>query len=392
MLTLRRLSAAAAVTTAAALTLAAGSAAARPIAHHRSPRHPVLHQRGLSGPGGAVFVQTDSLTGNAIVAYERARNGTLTQAGTYATGGDGGQLSGSVVDHLASQNSLVYDAEAGELFVVNAGSNTISVFDVNGDRLQRRQVIASGGSYPASIAVYGDTVYVLNTLGGGTIQGYRLNGGLLTPLAGSTRALGTTPDPASVFTTTPGDIAFSPDGSDLLVTTKGSTNAIDVFALNRLGQPSATPVVNSEPGAVPFALAFEGSDQVDVGEAGTNSIASFELRSNGTLQPLHTLATGGAATCWIVADGGVLFAGNAGSATESSALVSHFGELVLTATTATDPGTVDATPSPDGRYLYVQTGANGIVDEFAVGFAGTLHEIGSVTVPNAAGGQGIASS
>ncbi|MGH2836155.1 MAG: hypothetical protein ACRDKD_08070 [Solirubrobacteraceae bacterium] len=40
----------------------------------------------------------------------------------------------------------------------------------------------------------------------------------------------------------------------------------------------------------------------------------------------------------------------------------------------------------------MQTGANGIVDEFAVGFGGALTPLGSVTVPDAAGGEGIATS
>jgi len=37
----------------------------------------------------------------------------------------------------------------------------------------------------------------------------------------------------------------------------------------------------------------------------------------------------------------------------------------------------------------VQTGAAGIVDEYAVGVGGSLAEIGSVTVAGAAGGEGI---
>ena len=45
--------------------------------------------------------------------------------------------------------------------------------------------------------------------------------------------------------------------------------------------------------------------------------------------------------------------------------------------------------SADGQFLYVQTGANGIVDEFHVNGNGTLTEVGSVTVPGAAGGEGI---
>ena len=60
--------------------------------------------------------------------------------------------------------------------------------------------------------------------------------------------------------------------------------------------------------------------------------------------------------------------------------------------TPTDAGTVDASATPDGRYLYVQTGINGIVDEYRVGQDGSLTEIGSVTVPQAAGGEGIAAS
>jgi hypothetical protein len=40
----------------------------------------------------------------------------------------------------------------------------------------------------------------------------------------------------------------------------------------------------------------------------------------------------------------------------------------------------------------VETGAKGIVDEFRVGSGGSLTEIGSVTVPGAAGAEGIAAS
>jgi hypothetical protein len=95
-----------------------------------------------------VFVQTDDTAGNQVVAYDRAGDGTLTLAGTYDTGGLGGMLNGSVVDHLASQGSLTHDPVQGLLYAVNAGSNTVSVFSVHGDRLALRQVISSGGSSP----------------------------------------------------------------------------------------------------------------------------------------------------------------------------------------------------------------------------------------------------
>ncbi|HEX5225191.1 MAG TPA: hypothetical protein VFW29_08680, partial [Solirubrobacteraceae bacterium] len=57
--------------------------------------------------------------------------------------------------------------------------------------------------------------------------------------------------------------------------------------------------------------------------------------------------------------------------------------------TPTDAGTVDAATTQGGHYVFVQTGAEGKVDEFEVGPKGTLVRIGSVTVPGAVGGEGI---
>ena len=90
---------------------------------------------------------------------------------------------------------------------------------------------------------------------------------------------------------------------------------------------------------------------------------------------------------------GSLFADNAGSANVSTFTPGAAGSLTaLGSPVSTDPGTVDSAATPDGRFLYVQTGATGIVDELAVSTAGALTEIGSVTVPGAVGGEGIAVS
>ena len=88
-----------------------------------------------------VFVQTDNTAGNQVAAYDRADNGTLTLENTYNTGGMGGALNGSHVDHLGSQGSLTYDPRNDALYAVNAGSNTVSVFSVQGDDLTPRQVV-----------------------------------------------------------------------------------------------------------------------------------------------------------------------------------------------------------------------------------------------------------
>jgi 6-phosphogluconolactonase (cycloisomerase 2 family) len=341
--------------------------------------------------GRAVFVQTDDPTGNSVVAYDRASDGTLTKAGTYATGGLGGVLVGSVVDHLASQGSLVLDREHRTLYAVNAGSNTVSVFGVTGDRLWRRSVVPSGGSFPVSVAVHGDLVYVLNARDGGTVQGFRRHDGGLAPIPGSNRALGLNTSATPEFVNTPGQVSFSPEGTQLLVTTKANGNNVDAFKVTHSGSLSASPTVNSLPGAVPFAVSWDRG-RVVLAEAGTNSVATFRLDDHGVLHSIATAATGQAATCWIVRSRHRFFASNAGSATLSGYRVGHSGLLTSLGTTGTDPGTVDATVTPGGKYLYVQAGLAGQVDAFRIRWDGSLEPLGSVTVPRAVGGEGIAAS
>jgi hypothetical protein len=344
------------------------------------------------GSGGAshvVFVQTDNISGNTVIAYHRAPDGVLRSAGSYATGGLGGVLAGSVVDHLASQGSLIYDPWHALLYAVNAGSNTISVFSVSGDRLALRQVLSSGGTFPVSVAVYGDLVYVLNALNGGSVQGYRVFGSFLVPIRGSSRALGLDPNASPQYTNTPGQVAFTPDGTQLIVTTKMNGSDIDVFGVGFGGLLSAAPVVNSEPGTVPFAISFDQSGNMVIAEAGPNALATFSVAGDGTVSPVDSIGTGKSATCWVAPAGPFLFAGSAGSAAESGLSSSSDGQLTLLSNTATDAGTVDASAAASGRFLYVQTGGAGIVDEFGVGAGGSLTEIGSVTVPGAVGGEGI---
>jgi 6-phosphogluconolactonase (cycloisomerase 2 family) len=379
----RTLFAAAAVAT-TAVALAVPAAASAATAHGRS-----------AGPaaGPAVFVQTDNTAGNQVVAYQRSSDGTLTLAGTYPTGGLGGQLTGSVVDHLASQGSLRYDAAQHLLVAVNAGSNSVTVFGVHGTRLHQRQVIGSGGQFPVSVAIRGDLVYVVNALRGGSVQGYRLSpAGRLAFLRGSHRRLHLSQSATPQFTNTPGQVAFSPSGSQLIVTTKANGNDIDVFGVRTSGRLSASPVVNSEGSTVPFAIAFDPAGHLVIADAGTNALSTFTLGSDGTVTLIDSVGSGQAATCWVALAGGTLYASNAGSANVSGYTSSASGQLTLLGQTATDPGTVDAAATPDGAFLYVQTGGNGIVDEFSVGTGGSLTSVGSATVAGAAGGEGIAAS
>lgn len=104
---------------------------------------------------------------------------------------------------------------------------------------------------------------------------------------------------------------------------------------------------------------------------------------------IDSVPTTQAATCWVAPAGRYFYTSNAGSATVSGYQQTGSGQLSLLGQTSTDPGTVDASAFVGGQFLYVQTGGNGVVDEFHVDPDGSPTELGSVTVPNSDGGEGI---
>ncbi|HUH79974.1 MAG TPA: hypothetical protein VLZ06_01495 [Solirubrobacteraceae bacterium] len=329
----------------------------------------------------------DRLAGNQVIAYSRAEDGTLTRAGVYDTGGLGGQLEGSVVDHTASQGALALDRAHNLLFAVNAGSNTVSVFSVYGDVLRLRQVLQSGGAFPVSVTVSGGYVYVLNAGLGGSIRGFVLAADGFYPIPGAHRSLSlpqAAPGSGEQFTHTPAQIAFTRDGTRLIITTKAAGQSVEVFTAATLAPlPATTPL----PGAVPFGFTFDPEGRVVISEAGPNALASFSLRWNNTLTQLSVGLTGQAATCWVTAADGYFYASNAGSASVTGFSEHPDGSLTELGDTSTSGGTVDGASS--GRFLYVQGGAAGTLDEFQVQVDGSLTSIGSLVVPEAVGGEGI---
>lgn len=338
---------------------------------------------------GAVFAQTDGLTGNQVVAFDRAADGTLTQAGAYATGGVGGQLTGSAVDHTASEGAVAYDAAANLLYTVNAGSDTITVFAVHGDRLTRLQVIGGGGQFPVSITTHGSLVYVLNARGGGSISGYLRVGRTLVAIPSWHRELGFNPNPTPEFTSTPAQISFSPNGAELIVATKGDGSSFEAFRVGVFG-PAATPAVTALPGAVPFGFGFDEYGHLVSSEVGINAVGSFALGRGGSITALDTALTGQRATCWAVVTGDKVYVSNAGSGSVSGYTIAADGALTPLGNFAADAGTVDAAASPDGKFLYVENGAGGLIDTFSIAPNGALTKIGTTTLPNGAGAEGIA--
>jgi hypothetical protein len=388
------------VAAAAAATVAVGPAA---VAGAAQPGAPQFGSQGSQGPQGfqevegqghAVFVQSDSPSGNQIIVLDQHQDGRLSERQTVATGGLGGLASGAAVDELASQDSLVYDASRQLLFAVNAGSNTLSVLSAQGRELRLLQVVSSGGTFPDSVAVSGNLVYVLSGGGSGTLTGYRIVGDQLAPIPGSSRSLGLANTTPPNYLASPGEIGFTPNGSELVVTTKASTSSLDVFGVSPAGLLSASPTVTADPGNVPFSFTFSPSGQLVVAEAAPSALHTFSLGTGGALVSVSSSVTDGqAALCWITTAGGYDYVANAGSNNVSAYSVAPNGTPSLVGTTGvvgtTDAGPIDMAASADGSTLYVEAGGAGAVDEFHLNAGGSLTDLGSVAGLGA-GIEGIA--
>jgi 6-phosphogluconolactonase len=306
---------------------------------------------------------SNDASGNAIVSYLRGGDGNLTYQGAYATGGKG---SGG---GLGSQGTLVYEASAALFFAVNAGDNSISMLSLNADgSLTMLSNVSSGGVAPDSITVNGSTVYVLNQGDSGNaanITGFTVAGSTLTPLSGSTQAL-------SAANPSPTDIAFTPDGSSVIVAEKG-TDLIDVFPVTA----GVAGAVNAQPasGTAPFALAFDAAGDLLVTDANPSATASYAIGAGGALTVITAAVVDGqAAACWLAVVGSYGYVANAHSSSISSYSISSTGTVALLNATAgsTGAGNIDLTPTSDGRFLYQLDSGDNEISIFLIHADGSL--------------------
>ena len=206
----------------------------------------------LPGTAGAVYSMTNSASGNAIEAFARASDGSLTPAGTYPTGGDGSAL-------LNGGHSIVVSRDGSVLVNVNTGSNSISAFSATPSGLHLTDTASSGGTDPDSVTIAGDNVvYVLNA-GSDTIAGFRLNPvGKLIPIPHSVQPLG-------AGALVPKQIQFTNDGRVLVVTENGS-NTIDTFVVGP-NEKAGPAITTQSTGGGPFGFDFDRAGHLLVSDA-----------------------------------------------------------------------------------------------------------------------------
>jgi 6-phosphogluconolactonase (cycloisomerase 2 family) len=318
---------------------------------------------------GAVYALTNSPAGNAVVAYDRGADGSLSPARSYQTGGAGTGTG------LGSQGSVIVSDDHRLLFAVNAGSNSISSFRIRPDGLELADTAASRGSTPTSVAFHQGLLYVLNAGVPNNVSGFTVDReGEITPLAGSAR-------PLSADSTAPAQVDFSDDGSAVIVTER-ATNRIDTFAVGAGGLLSG-PAVHASAGPTPFGFAVGKRNTLFVSEAGAGGGASsYRIGADAALTPVSAMVmTGQRAACWAVVtkNGRYGYVTNAGTGNISGFAIGPDGSASLldadgvTAVTGGNP--TDAAVSHDGRYLYARVAARSEIAVLRIGSDGSLQAL-----------------
>ena len=330
--------------------------------------------------GDAVYAITNATSGNGVATYARSADGTLSYAGTYATGGLG---TGA---NLGSQGAVTLADNGKHLFAVNAASNSISEFSVKHDGLRLEATFSSNGVLPISVTANKNLLYVLNA-GSSSITGFKIDGnGRVESIDGSTQPL---------IGTAPAQVAFAPSGSALVVTEKGS-GTLDTFAVSSgVAQPG---VSSPSAGATPFGFAFDGLGRAFVSEA-AGSASSYAIDAAGAHVITGAAVTHQGAPCWLVVttDGRFAYTANAGGATISGFSIDANGALTLldatgaTAVLGAGAHPLDEAVSSDGQFLFVLVDGRHTIAGYRIGADGSLAPLGEVgTLP--AGAVGLASS
>jgi 6-phosphogluconolactonase len=371
---------------------------------------------------GSVFVGTNhnnrsdrSQPANQIAYYHRDKDGRLELVGHFDTGGQGsGPGQRFAGDGLGSGNSVRVTSDHRFLLVTNAGSNTVSVMRILPDRLQVVDVVRTGNGstsqrFPNSVTQHGNTVYVLNASGQGSITGFRLSTrGKLTPIPGSTRQLAANQDRfAPDALKDPTEVAFTPDGRKLVVSIKdGPTNALvpgaDPTGPGRVlvfdvdaGLPSKKFVRTDFDNRGPFGFGFDRRGDLTVAEFvgggaedghPTGAAGTYRIERDGRLTPISkAVGDHQVDTCWVVNNGHYAFGANYTSGTISSWKIGSDGSLTLlhevAGTTRKPTNSQGSTPldlgiSPDGRFLYDVLPGSGKVAAWKIGADGGLTKVG----------------
>jgi 6-phosphogluconolactonase (cycloisomerase 2 family) len=308
---------------------------------------------GASGEAGAsargfVYIESNDPDQNAVLAFERAADGSLQplSGGQFATSGKGITAgTDQRLGPLDSDRELVFSDDRQYLFAVNSGSNTIAVFRTGS--IGELTPIAgspfpSGGQNPVSLGLTGDTLYVVNKAVAGTVAPNYVafhvdDTGALTQIANSSVNAPVGGSPSIAYIPPSSQLLFGTEFLDGARAASAPAGQIDVFvrASSGLltaapGSPHALPADTSGimPPPPPVALnlvANPSQSVLYVAFVTRNQLGVYSYDSTGALTFERTVANSGKAICWLVADHAAhfLYSVNSGSGTISTYDISN---------------------------------------------------------------------
>jgi 6-phosphogluconolactonase (cycloisomerase 2 family) len=233
---------------------------------------------GATGRGGHLYLQTNELR-NAIIRYDRAPDGTLTEAERVLTGGAGSGVFKPISGQASAPNafegaaSVVLTPDRRFLFATNGGDNSVSSFGVGAEGkltlidVKRTGNVVDGASGTAKSLAYAPasgTLYVLHSFGPDHLRVMSVDAdGNLTPRPERYTA-NTMDKPGRV----PTMVVLSPDGKHLIV---GTT-----FDQLPTANPDGSPILWVEgPDGAPKSIASNAPDP--------DGLVVFAVRPGGAL-------------------------------------------------------------------------------------------------------------
>jgi 6-phosphogluconolactonase len=347
--------------------------------------------KAAKAPAGWVFTSNNNPNGNQVIAFKRGTDGKLTQAATVSTGGKGiasePPFGFPIVDSSGAIN-LTPDGKL--LFVVNAGSNSVTSFQVTNSGLKKVSVAGTHGKLPISLASSGHLLYVVNEASQ-NIYGWRFSSdGKLTGISGSNEKLtAVTPQGGKDKVGVAAAIGFVNNGGVVAVTQRGlprTYGEINTFLIDHSGAAGPAKAFATRGVANPFGFSAVGSYLL-VSNAGfvatpsgampnpadfsqfTGSAATYTVSLDGKVRFVKNVTTGGRAACWLIVtkNGRTAFVTNtlssgtppnggptSGAGAVASMSVTGHGQLKLLKQANTSPGFPgDEALSHDDKYLYV---------------------------------------
>ena len=135
----------------------------------------------------------------------------------------------------------------------------------------------------------------------------------------------------------------------------GDNNTFGFWFIDSNGMLASDMISSPVTGKTPFGFTFDSDSHLLVAEVNTQSVSSYDILADGTLQVITPSITNGQRLCcWIVTDGRYVYTSNWGSSSLSLYEVDSYGRLqLIKKVVAKSKSPTDMELSPDGAFLYV---------------------------------------